>query len=163
MKNKLKNIPEVGKYYHFWDDGKVSNSRHYICKCERIITPEEAKNIIVKVPEWDYRNNTTEFVDISLYNHWLQEKRNCKWIYRDETDYFVEASCPTYDDNNLWFVRTKEGGWFSMNIQSSWQSGYLDIDEEILNGIIKEYDINRDIWGDDVVDDMIKKYKNIKY
>ena len=30
-------IPEVGKFYHFWDDGKCGVSRHYIAKCEEII------------------------------------------------------------------------------------------------------------------------------
>ena len=33
----MKPIPNIGEYYHFWDDGKTSLSRHYICRCERII------------------------------------------------------------------------------------------------------------------------------
>ena len=51
MNNKnLKPIPEVGKFYHFFDDGKTSASRHYICKVERIVPFEEAKNIILNTP-----------------------------------------------------------------------------------------------------------------
>ncbi len=69
MKNKnLKPIPEVGKFYHFWDDGKTSTSRHYICKVEKIITPEEAKNIIVQVPEYDWDNKKDIIVPIIFRN-----------------------------------------------------------------------------------------------
>lgn len=135
-----KPLPEVGKLYHFFDDGKTSPSRHYICKCEQIITPEEAKSVMIEVPN--------EYVDdvmdkISLYEHWHDnEMPKCDWLYAEDTDYFVECSCPKYDKNNLWFVRTKDGGWFSMDIQSWWQSGRLDVDGEIFQEVlnyIKEY------------------------
>ena len=134
---KIKNLPEVGKEYHFWDDGKKSMSRHYICRIERIITPEEAKNIIVQTPDWDPYTNETKMVNISLYNHWLCEVKHCDWIYNEDTDFFVEASCPTYDEYNLWFVRSKDNGWFSMDIQHGWQSGDLDINGKIFEDVIK--------------------------
>lgn len=41
MKNKLEPIPEVGKYYHFFDDGKLFPSRHYICRVERLLSKED--------------------------------------------------------------------------------------------------------------------------
>lgn len=25
-----------------------------------------------------------------------------------------------YDENTIWFVRTVQGGWFSIDVQSSW-------------------------------------------
>lgn len=136
MNKDLKPIPEVGKYYHFWDDGKLSSGRHYICRCERIITVEEAKSIMIKVPN--------EYIDdimdtISLYEHWHDDEMpNHNWLFETETDYFIECSCPEYDEHNLWFVRTKDGGWFSIDIQSGWQSGRLDIDGEIYNEIIQD-------------------------
>ena len=40
-----KNLPIVGKEYHFFDDGKISNSRHYIAKVIELIPIEEAKKI----------------------------------------------------------------------------------------------------------------------
>ena len=160
-KNKLKLIPIVGKEYHFWDDGKTSPSRHYICKVERIITPEEAKNIIVTVPGWDFEKNETFFVDVTLYDHWHdKEMPNHDWLYATETDYFIEVSCPKYDENNLWFVRTKEGGWFSMDIQSSWQGGELDIDNSIYDYMIKEIKSNPQ-WYD--VEKAIKAYESATY
>lgn len=140
INDELKPIPEIGKYYHFWDDGKISPGRHYICRCERIITSEEAKSIMIKVPN--------EYIDdimdtISLYEHWYDnEMPNHDWLYSKDTDYFIECSCPEYDEHNLWFVRTKNGGWFSMDIQSGWQSGRLDIDGEIFENITNSWEVN---------------------
>ena len=158
---KIKNLPEVGKEYHFWDDGKTSTSRHYICKCERIITPEEAKSIIVTVPEWNFDFNENEFNDISLYDHWKIEVYNHDWLYAEDTDYFVECSCPKYDEDNLWFIRTKDGGWFSMNVQNSWQGGRLDIDGKIFEDIINEIKEHSEYYSKPEL--IIEAYNNEKY
>ena len=160
MLNVENNIPEVGKFYHFWDGGKQSISRHYICKCERIITPEEAKNIKVEVSHWDFESKSEYKEIMSLYERWKKEVYECDWLYSDDTDYFIECSCPKYDDNNIWFVRTKYDGWFSINIQSCWQAGRLDIDESIFNSIIEELEKDEDKeWAQDI----IKLYENCKY
>ena len=136
INDELKPIPEIGKYYHFWDDGKVSPGRHYICKCERILTIKEAKNFYVDIPH-PYIDDET--LQIPLYNHWYDDEMpNHDWLYDTETDYFVECSCPEYDENTLWFIRTKDGGWFSMDIQGWWQSGRLDVDSEIYNEVIED-------------------------
>ena len=161
MKKELKPLPVVGEFYHFWDDGKSSTSRHYICKCERIITPEEAKNIKVTVPEWDYEKKENYFVEVSLYDHWHDnEMPNHDWLYETETDYFVECSCPCYDEYNLWFVRTKQGGWFSMDVQSWWQGGYLDVTGEKYNNIIQDIKDNPQ-WYD--VENAIAAYESEQY
>ena len=136
--NNLKPIPEIGKYYHFWDDGKISSSRHYICRCERIITAEEAKSIMIEVPN--------EYVDdvmdtISLYEHWHDnEMPEHDWLYAEDTDYFIEISCPSYDKNNLYAVRTKDGGWFTIDIQSWWQGGRLDVTGEIYKDVLNNWE-----------------------
>ena len=122
-------IPSVGEYLHFWDDGKTSPSRHYICKIERIIPIEESKEIYL--PYMDEG-------EFSLYGIWQYEKDNCDWLYAKDTDVIIEASCPKYDENNLYFVRTKEGGFFSMDIQSSWQGGRLDVDGDIYESVITD-------------------------
>lgn len=143
-----KPVPEVGKFYHFWDDGKTSLGRHYICKCERVLRIKDAKKITVDVPHWDFNHNREYIETLSLYDHWYDEERpNHPWLYAEETDYFVECSCPKYDTHNLWFVRTKhDGGWFSMNIQSSWQGGELDVDGSIYESIIEECKSWKEGW-----------------
>ena len=159
-KTTLKPRPEVGKFYHFWDDGKTGPSRHYICKCEEIITPLQAKEIIIKDNE-------------SLYDVWRQEvdehrqgdnfkvlskgasqKTGEPWLYAEETDCFVRLSCPEYDQNDLWAVRTVDGGQFTMDIQSWWQGGRLDVTGEIYDNIISWYEQN---------DYDISSYTNAKY
>ena len=128
MNKNTKNIPKVGEFYHFFDDGKLSSSRHYICKCEKIIPFNEFKNI----------HFTSEN---SLYDIWESQINDYDWLYAKETDYAIICSCPKYDENDLYFVRTIDGGWFSIDIQSAWQSGRLDITSEIFNKIID--DINQ--------------------
>ena len=140
----MKDLPKVGEYYHFFDDGKTSQGRHYICRCERIITPEEAKSVMIEVPN-KYVNDAKD--SISLYDHWHNnEMPEYDWLYAKNTDYFIECSCPKYDDYNLWFVRTKDGGWFSMNIQSWWQSGSLDVNGEIFEGVIQHIKDNPEYY-----------------
>jgi hypothetical protein len=37
-------------------------------------------------------------------------------------------------------VRTKEGGWFSMDIQSDWQGCELDVDGSLLEEMERNYE-----------------------
>ena len=157
-------VPEVGKFYHFFDDGKTSTSRHYICKVERIITPEEAKHILVKVPS-DIQSieNDGELVYdlIDLYKHWHENQMpNHNWLYNINTDYFIEISCPTFDKNNLWAVRTKDGGWFTMDIESFWQSGRIDVTEEIFKNVIQYIKDHPEYY---CVEKVLEVYNNTKY
>ena len=153
----MKVIPEIEKYYHFFDDGKTSLNRHYICRCERIVTPDEARKIMVEVPN-KYMDDVKD--SVSLYDHWHDnEVPNAYWLYSEDTDYFIECSCPKYDDNNLWFVRTVDGGWFSMDIQSFWQGGILDVDGEIFQRTLNHIKEHPE-WYDE---DVINLYNNEKY
>lgn len=127
IRNNNVNIPEIGKEYHFFDDGKKSHSRHYICKCKRVITPEEANGIIFDLDD----GKTT------LYDIWKDESSKCDFLFAKETDVFVEVSCQNYDENNLWAVRTKDGGWFTLDVQSSWQGGRIDMTGEIFDSAVE--------------------------
>ena len=133
----MKPVPEINKYYHFWDDGKTSVSRHYICRVERIITNKDAKKLMVKTYEYPDDNAVEEKL-VSLYDYWQEQVPEYPWLYANETDYFIEISCPTYDDNLLYAVRTIGGGWFTMDIQSWWQGGRLDVDSEIYNWRVQD-------------------------
>ena len=133
--NNKKKVPEVGLGYHFFDDGKVSNSRHYIAEILDVIPFDKAESIVIQtylhlhhtcVPVIDDDKYSVKLIDI-----WEHEKEECDWIYADETDYFVRAKILDYDDDDIWFVRTKTGGWFSMDTTNCWQGGILDVDGEI--------------------------------
>jgi len=133
-----KALPKIGEYYHFFDDGKCSMSRHYICRVERIITPEESKNIKVTVPRWDYKTNENYKEEISLWDRYHEQISGHDVYDKNGTDFLIEASCPVFDDDNLWFIRTGDGGWFSIDIQNCWQGGRLDITGEIFDYIVEE-------------------------
>ncbi len=140
MKKNKQDLPKIGEYYHFFDDDKTSPNRHYICKIEKIIPFEEGKNIILNTPRGEtFKDGKFEsyFIDMSLEDIWKDEIKQCNWVYDKETDYFIEASCPVYDKNNLWFARSKEGGWFSMDVQCYWQAGKLDVDGSRFKEIIE--------------------------
>lgn len=131
--------PEIGKTYKFYDDGKVSYARQFDATVLRIISDEEAKSIMFPL-YWDYwkTSKTTHINDDawipnekkSLYDVWKKEVAEDDDTYNTFTDCFVECSIPEYDDNTIWFVRG-QFGWFSINIQSDWQAGRLDIDNKI--------------------------------
>ena len=143
---KMKEL-ECGKEYHFFDDGKTSPSRHYICRCERIITPEEAKSIIFDIDD---------IGNMTLYDIWVNQSRNVDWLFAEHTDFFAEISCPNYDENNLWAVRTKDGGWFTLDIQSYWQGGRIDINGDIFENVIE-------FWEKEGDKEIVQQYMNEKY
>lgn len=129
-------IPEIGKTYYFYDNGMLKYSRQYKAIVLNIIPFEESKTTKI-IGEYTKECST-------LYEVWRKEvESNCTdnyfrvfkfnnkpglpYLYANETDYFVECSIPEYDDNNIWFVRTVDGDWFSLDIQNDWQSGQLDV------------------------------------
>ena len=107
---KLQPVPEVGKEYHTFDDGKIKPSRHAIATIVEVIPFKEA--------------------DTKLIELWHKEVEDCYWLYENETDYFVKAE---YDDEASYFVRTKDGGWFSLG----WFGARLDIDGSLYKKLLE--------------------------
>lgn len=98
-------IPVVGGTYKYFDDGKVKDSRMFDVTITELI-PFSA-------------------IDENTLSAWKQEVRECSWLYAKETDYFVLGDLQKYDEvEKVVFVRTLNGGWFSIG----WWSGRLDID-----------------------------------
>ena len=106
-------IPEVGKEYHIFDDGKVRPSRLYIAKILEIIPFEECR-------------------DHKLISDWTEEVTECYWLYSQETDYFVKAK---FDDEVVYFVRTTDGGWFSLGFWAA----RLDTDGSLYKIMLDQY------------------------
>ena len=106
-------VPEVGTEYHIFDDGKISPNRHYIA------------TILAVIPFHELR-------DPELLQDWECDKFDCDWLYAETTDYFIKASA-TCTDKPLYFVRTTDGGWFSLG----WWGARLDIDGSLHKDMIK--------------------------
>lgn len=105
-------VPELDKEYHTFDDGKVKPSRHSIATITKIIPFADA--------------------DSELLDTWKQNVEECYWLYAPETDYFVRA---TYDDTTEHFVRTTDGGWFSLG----WFGARLDVTGKLYKSMIEFY------------------------
>ena len=110
MKN---NIPEIGKTYAFFDDGKTGFSRRYKATVLGIVPFHLIKT---KYPE--------------LYCRWKSEIVGTTDLYANSTDYFVECLIPKYDDGFVYFVRDTKDGWYSIDFPHNWMSGLLDVDGE---------------------------------
>lgn len=98
-------VPEVGKTYNFYDDGK--ESRCYTARVCDIIPSKRA---------W-----------MDLRNTWKWQKQECNWLYAKHTDYFVLCSIPNYTEKTVYFVRTVDGGWFSIGYPEEWMCGRLEV------------------------------------
>lgn len=116
-KKNMKSIPIIGKKYHCFDDGKISLSRHYIVEVSEILGHMAFKK---KYPE--------------LFQTYLDASKNCYWLYSRSTDYFVICEHGENDEIAV-FVRTKQGGWFS--IGDWFNSGELDIDGSLWNSLVE--------------------------
>lgn len=134
----MQEVPKVGNKHHFFDDGKMSDSRHYIAEVIEVITPEDAKNIEITL------NDGVDSLTYTLYQLWedevnehrqgehpciLVDKEHTKpyapWLYEETTDFLVKCSIPDYEKDFVWFARTIDGGWFSFNTTNTWMSGRL--------------------------------------
>ena len=107
------NLPEIGKTYNCFDDGKISESRRYEVTITEIIPFNEA--------------------DKELLDIWGEEGLPSYWLF-EKTDYFVKFKSTEFkDEPNGVFARTKDGGWFGLG--NYWNSGRLDIDGTLTDSL----------------------------
>lgn len=111
-------VPEVLREYHVFDDGKIRPGRHGVVRITKVIPFKEC-------------------ADEALLSVWAQEVTDHYWLYAAETDYFVEARYEDEleDEEPAYFVRTKDGGWFSMGFFAA----RLDIDGSLYAHMIYIY------------------------
>lgn len=114
-------VPKKGEEFMFFDRGICSLDRMYLARVMNVYTPEDAPDFVKEAFNKE-RHKTNVF-----YDH--DENGNCV------TDVYIECTISRYNGNNIWFVRTSDGGFYSIDIQSNWQSGRLDVDYRIMNYI----------------------------
>ena len=158
MEKKMRKIPNVGDVIPAFDDGKIRFSRLYEAKITRVVPFEEAKTM--KLDDLPVEGPYEEYTSGWLMDIWEWNKKECDWVFADETDYFIEAEMPNEVANPNWFARTKDGGWFSMNVQSFLQGARLDTDLELYKYMITEGYGSPD-WCGDGCKKEIEKYNKI--
>ena len=115
-----KPIPKVNHTCMFFDDGKISYSRMYQATAKQVMVYDDAPDKVKKAFE--------------------RESKTHDWIWNKTTDYIVACEIKDYDNNLIWFARTVDGGWFSMDVDKSWQGGRLDIDGELEDYLVSLFD-----------------------
>lgn len=122
-KKHVEPIPQIGKKYHCFDDGKITFSRHYIIEVVDVLGHMSFKK---KYPK--------------EFEIWLEESKSCYWLYARSTDKFVIAKTIDEPDSPTQvFVRTKQGGWFSFS-SSFLYCGDLDINGKIWDSLVANID-----------------------
>ena len=115
-----KPIPKVNQTCMFFDDGKISYSRMYQATVKQVMVYDDAPDKVKKAFE--------------------RESKTHDWIWNKTTDYIIACDIKDYDKNLIWFARTVDGGWFSMDVDKSWQGGCLDIDGELEDYLVSLFD-----------------------
>jgi hypothetical protein len=111
-------VPEANKEYHTFDDGKISPSRHAMTKVLEVIPFEIAE-------PW-------------LIESWKKNVEECYWLYDKETDYFIKTEFEDEEDPS-YFVRTTDGGWFSIG----WWGARLDVTGKLYEDMLKWLEENK--------------------
>ena len=115
-----KPIPKVNQTCMFFDDGKISYSRMYQATVKQVMVYDDAPDKVKKAFE--------------------RESKTHDWIWNKTTDYIIACDIKDYDKNLIWFARTVDGGWFSMDVDKSWQGGRLDIDGKLEDYLVSLFD-----------------------
>ena len=115
-----KPIPKVNQTCMFFDDGKISYSRMYQATVKQVMVYDDAPDKVKKAFE--------------------RESKSHDWIWNKTTDYIIACDIKDYDNNLIWFARTVDGGWFSMDVDKSWQGGRLDVDGKLEDYLVSLFD-----------------------
>lgn len=115
-----KPIPKVNQTCMFFDDGKISYSRMYQATVKQVMVYDDAPDKVKKAFE--------------------RESKTYDWIWNKTTDYIIACDIKNYDKNLIWFARTTDGGWFSMDVDKSWQGGRLDVDGKLEDYLVSLFD-----------------------
>ena len=119
-KKHIKPIPEIGKKYHCFDDGKITFSRHFIIEVNEVLGHQQFKQ--------KYPNEFMAYRE-AVKGHY--------WLYSTHSDKFIVTHKGENDELGV-YVRTKQGGWFG--IGEYWNSAILDVIGELWDGLVNRID-----------------------
>ncbi len=119
-KKKLQPIPEVGKKYHCFDDGKITFSRHFIIQVDEVLGHMKFKK---KYP--------------NLFKLYREAVKRSYWLYSTHSDKFIITHKGENDEIGV-YVRTKQGGWFGIGLW--WNSAELDVTGKLWDNLVTNID-----------------------
>lgn len=119
-KKKLQPIPEVGKKYHCFDDGKITFCRHFIIQVDEVLGHMKFKK---KYP--------------NLFKIYREAVKRAYWLYSTHSDKFIITHKGENDEIGV-YVRTKQGGWFGIGLW--WNSAELDVTGKLWDNLVINID-----------------------
>ena len=114
-------IPEVGKRYHCFDDGKVTPSRHFIVEVTEVLGHQQFKK---KYPE--------------EFKQYREAVKDCYWLYSTHSDKFIIVEHGEENERGV-YVRTKQGEWFG--IGNIFNAGRIDVTGRLWNKLLENFDL----------------------
>ena len=117
------NNPKIWDRFIFLDDGKWGNMRLHVAIVTNIYDFDDTKNIKVKV----CKDDSTQVEEVPLSERIKENINYNDDLYVTNPQKVLECSIPSYDENLIYFINTKDGmyKWFSVDVQSWWQAGGL--------------------------------------
>ena len=119
-KKHMQPVPEVGRRYHCFDDGKITFSRHFIIQVDEVLGHQQFKK---KYPK-----------EFELYR---EAVKGHYWLYSTHSDKFIITHKGENDELGV-YVRTKQGGWFGIGFY--WNSAELDVTGKSWDELILDID-----------------------
>ena len=116
-KKTIQPVPEVGKRYHCFDDGKITFSRHFIIQVDEVLSYMQFRK---KYPEY--------------FKKYVEKAKGHYWLYSTHSDKFIITHKGENDELGV-YVRTKQGGWFG--IGDWFNSARLDVTGNLWNSLVK--------------------------
>ena len=103
-------LPEIGKTYFAYDDGKIRVTREYQVKVLDILTYKQLPKEIKRL--------------------WRQRAIESYWLFSPKSDYFIKAVRLEVDNGKeQYFARTHGNTWFGVSNTGDWDyCGELDTD-----------------------------------
>ena len=108
-------IPEIGKCYNCFDDGKIKESRLY-------------KTTVVQIIPFND-------IDAPTLAVWKNSVEQYSWLFNKTNDYFI--MCSGDENGPEIFVRTIHNEWYSLESPNKVLSGVLDVDGTLTNRMDK--------------------------
>ena len=119
-KKTIQPVPEVGKRYHCFDDGKITFSRHFIIQVDEVLGYMQFKK---KYPEY--------------FKKYVERSKGSYWLYSRHSDKFIITHKGENNELGV-YVRTKQGGWFG--IGDWFNSAKLDVTGNIWDSLVEHID-----------------------
>ena len=119
-KKHLEPVPEVGKRYHCFDDGKITFSRHFIIQVDEVLGFIQ------------FRKKYSE-----LFEQYVKRVKESYWLFSTHSDKFIITYKGESEGLGV-YVRTKQGGWFG--IGPYWNSATLDVTGKLWENLVANID-----------------------